>query len=174
MRVDSALNFLAAADSTDALAVHLNYTDTNMTKDEMREYVHSLEDAGLLAEGAAVRLAESDGEFAARAGAERQVSIDTRFALTPAAIRNISETSEDRIIRVAIRRQLQAYGRIDWASQSLGLLAGLLGNSGTVEERIYELRGVGRRLLEEKLRIASPPPVRSATQSPRRNAAQAG
>ena len=154
MRVDSAMNFLAAADSTDALAVHLNYTDEKMTEDELREYVQSLEDAGLLAEGAAMRLAESDGEFAARAGAERLRSIDTRFALTPAAFRKISEASEERITRVAIRRQLKAYGRIEWASESLDLFAEFLGEPKLVEKRIYELREFGRRLLEEKLGLA--------------------
>ena len=154
MRVDSLLNFMAAADSTDALAVHLNYTDARMTGDELREYVQSLEDAGLLAGGAAVRLAESDAGFSARAGAERLMSIDTRFALTPAAFRKISEASEERITRVAIRRQLRAYSRMDWASQSLGLFAGLLDDSQTVEQRIYELRGLGRRLLEQRLGLA--------------------
>lgn len=154
MRVDSALSFLAAGDSAHALAVYLKYEDAKMTGREMREYVQSLEDAGLLAEGAAVRLAESDGEFAAGAGAERLMSIDTRFALTPAAFRKIGDASEERIVRVAIRRQLQAHGRIEWSSESLGLLAVLLGNSGTVEQRIYELREFGRRLIEEKLGLA--------------------
>ena len=151
MRVDSALSFLAAADSTDALAVYLKYEDARMTDREMREYVQSLEDAGLLADGAALRLAESDGELAAGDGADRRMSIDTRFALIPAAFQEIGEANEERIVRVAIRRQLQAYGRIEWSSESLGLLAGLLGDSGAVEQRIYELRGYGRRLLEEKL-----------------------
>lgn len=151
MRVDSAMNFLAAADSSDALAVHLNYSDARMTDNELREYVQSLEDAGLLAEGAAVRLAESDGEFAARVGSERLISIDTRFALTPAAFRKISEASDERIIRVAIRQQLQAYDRMDWASDSLRIFAGLLGESSTLEQRIYELREYGRNLIEEKL-----------------------
>ena len=157
MRVDSALSFLAAADSTDALAVHLKYEDAKMTDREMREYVQSLEDAGLLAEGAAFRLAESDGElaeFAAHAGAEPLMSIDTRFALTPTALQKISEASEERITRVAIRRQLQAYGRIEWASESLDLFAKCLGDSRLVEKRIYELREYGRRLLEEKLGLA--------------------
>ena len=154
MRVDSLLNFLAAADSTDTLAVHLNYTDTKMTEDELREYVQSLEDAGLIAEGATLRLTESGDEFAARAGTERLISIDTRFALTRAAFLEISKASEERITRVAIRQQLQAYDRMDWASQSLGIFAGILGESSTVEQRIYELREFGRRLIEEKLGFA--------------------
>lgn len=154
MRVDSAMNFLAAADSTDSLAVHLNYTDAEMTEDELREYVQSLEDAGLLAEGAAVRLSESDVKFDEHAGAERLISIDTRFALTPAAFRKISEASAEHITRVAIRRQLQAYDRMDWASESLRIFAGLLGESSALEKRIYKLREFGRRRLEEKLGLA--------------------
>ena len=154
MRVDSAMNFLTAADSTDTLAVHLNYTDARMTGDELREYVQSLEGAGLLAEGAAFRLAESDGEFAARAGAERLMSINTRFALTREAFVEIGNASEERITRAAIRRQLRAYGRIEWASESLDHFAELLGDPGLVEKRIYELREFGRRLLEEKLGLA--------------------
>lgn len=154
MRVDSALSFLAAGDSADALAVYLKYEDANMTDREMREYVQSLKDAGLITEGAAVRLAESDRGLAERDGAERLMSIDTRFALTPATFQEISKASEEHIVRVAIRRQLEAYGRIEWSSESLGLLAGLLGNSGMVEQRIYELRRFGRRLLEEKLGLA--------------------
>ena len=55
MRVDSLLNFVAATESADALAVQLNYTDAKMTEKELREYVQSLEDAGLIAEGAALR-----------------------------------------------------------------------------------------------------------------------
>lgn len=155
MRVDSALNFLAAADSTDALAVHLNYTDADMTEGEMREYVQSLEDAELLAEGAALRLAESDDEFAVRDGAERLMSIDTQFTLTRAAFQKISEASDERIVRTAISQQLQAYGRIEWSSESLGLFADFLGDFRLVEKLIYELRGIGRRRLKEKLGLAS-------------------
>lgn len=155
MRVDSALQFLAAADSTDALAVHLNYTDADMTEGEMREYVRSLEDAELLAEGAALRLAESDDEFAVRDGAERLMSIDTRFTLTRAAFQKISEASDERILRTAIIQQLRAYGRIEWSSESLALFADILGDSRLVEQRIYELRGIGRRRLKEKLGLAS-------------------
>ena len=154
MRVDSALNFLAAGDSAEALAVHLKYEDARMTNREMREYVQSLEDAGLLAERAALRLAESDGELAVQDGAERTMSIDTRFVLTPAALQEIGKASDERIIHVAIRRQLEAYGRIEWASESLHLFAKCLGDSRLVEQRIYELRGYGRRLLKEKLGLA--------------------
>ena len=154
MSVDSALQFLAAADSTDALAVHLNYTDADMTEGEMREYVQSLEDAELLAEGAALRLAESDDELAVRDGAERLMSIDTQFTLTRAAFQKISEASDERIVRTAISQQLQAYGRIEWSSESLGLFTEFLGDFRLVEKRIYELRGIGRRLLKEKLGLA--------------------
>ncbi len=155
MRVDSVLNFLATANSTDALAVQLNYSDADLTDGEMREYVQSLEDAGLVAQGAAVRLAESDAEFAVLDGAERLVSIDTLFALTRAALQKISKASDEHIIRIAIRQQLQAYGRIEWASDSLDLFAECLGDSNKVEQRIYELRRFGRRLLEEKLGLAN-------------------
>lgn len=154
MRVDSALNFLAAGGSADALAVHLNYTDADMTEGEMREYVQSLEDAELLAEGAALRLAESDDEFAVRDGAERLMSIDTQFTLTRAAFQKISEASDERIIRTAISQQLLAYDRLEWSSESLGLFAEFLGDFRLVEKRIYELRGIGRRLLKEKLGLA--------------------
>ena len=154
MRVDSLLNFVAATESADALAVQLNYTDTRMTEKELREYVQSLEDAGLIAEGAARRLAESDAGFGERNGGERLMRIDTRFALSPAALQKISDASDERITRVAIRRQLMAYDRMEWASQSLRIFAGLLGESSTVEKRIYELREFGRRLVREKLGFA--------------------
>ena len=154
MRVDSAMNFLAAADSTDALAVHLNFTDARMTERELREYVQSLEDAGLLAKGAARRLAESDAELDVRDGGKRLMRINTRFALTRTALETIANASAEHITRVAVRQQLQAYDRMDWASESLRIFAGLLGESSMVEQRIYELREFSRRLIEEKLGFA--------------------
>ena len=155
MRVDSLLNFVTATESADALAVQLNYTDTRMTDKELREYVQSLEDAGLIAEGAALRLIEGNADIAERNGGERLIRIDTRFALSPAALQKIGKASEERITRVAIRQQLMAYDRMEWASQSLRIFAGRPGESSTVEERIYELRRFGRRLLEEKLGLAN-------------------
>ena len=154
MRVDSLLNFLTAPDSTDALAVQLNYTDAKTTVGELHQYVQSLEEAGLIAEGAALRLTEGNTELGVRDGRERLIRIDTRFALTRAAFQKIGQTSDNRIIRVAIRQQLRAYGRMDWASQTLALFADLLNDSGTVEQRIHELRGFGRRLLARRLGIA--------------------
>ena len=154
MRVTSLLNFLATPDSKDTLAVQLNYTDANMTAGELREYVQSLEDAGLIAQGATLRLPRDLAGIGACNGGRRLVRIDTRFALTSAAFRKIGQAGEDRITRVAIRRQLRAYGRMNWASQSLALFADTLDDNHTVEQRIYELRGFGRRLLEEKLSIA--------------------
>ena len=154
MRVDSLLNFVAATESADALAVQLNYTDAKMTEEELREYVQSLEDAGLIAVGASLRLAESDAGFGERNDSEHLMRIDTRFALSPAALQKIGKASDERITRVAIRQQLIAYDRMDWASQSLRIFAGLLGESSTVEKRIYELREFGRRLIKEKLGLA--------------------
>ena len=154
MRVDSLLNFVAGTESADALAVQLNYTDAKMTEEELREYVQSLEDAGLIAEGSALRLAETDAEFDVRDGGKRLMRIDTRLALTRDALQTIGDASDERIARVAIRRQLQAYDRMDWASQSLRIFAGLLDEFTTVEQRIYELREYGRRLIEEKLGFA--------------------
>ena len=99
-------------------------------------------------------LAESDAELGERDdSAKRLMRIDTRFALTPAALQKIGKASDERITRVAIRQQLRAYDRMDWASQSLRIFAGLLGESSTVEKRIYELREFGRRLSQRKARI---------------------
>ena len=154
MRVDSLLNFVAGAESADALAIQLNYTDAKMTENELREYVQSLEDAGLIADGAALRLAESDVGFDEHDGGNRLMRIDTRCALTSEALQTIGNANDERITRVAIRRQLEAYDRMDWASQSLGLFAGFLGDAKLVEKRIYELRKLGKRRLKEELGIA--------------------
>ena len=150
MRVGSLMHFLTAPNAPDAFVVQLNYTDDNMKPRELREYVRSLEDAGLIAEGATLRLAELDEDFGAPGG-ERPLRIDTRLALSHEVIRKIGRVNEKRITSVAIRKQLEAYRRMDWAARSLDLFASLVGGVNQVEKRILEARGVGRRILKNRL-----------------------
>ena len=150
MRVGSLMHFLAAPDAPDAFVVQLNYTDDNMKPRELREYVQSLEDAGLITEGATLRLASADKDFGAPGG-ERPLRIDTRLALSHEVIRKIGRVNEKRITSVAIRKQLEAYRRTDWAARSLDLFASLVGGAEQVEKRILEARGFGRRILKNRL-----------------------
>ena len=150
MRVGSLMHFLTAPDAPDAFVVQLNYTDDNMKPREMREYARSLEDAGLIAEGATLRLAELDEDFRAPGG-ERPLRIDTRLALSREVIRKIGRENEKRITSIAIRKQLEAYRRTDWAATSLDQFASLVGGAKQVEKRILEARGFGRRILKNRL-----------------------
>ena len=150
MRVGSLMHYLTAPDGPDAFVVQLNYTDDNMKPREMREYARSLEDAGLIAEGATLRLADANEDFGAPDG-ERALRIDTRFALSREVIRKISQVNDEQIISVAIRKQLEAYRRMDWAARSLDQFASLVGGAEQVEKRILEARGFGRRILKNRL-----------------------
>ena len=150
MRVGSLMHFLTPPDAPDAFVVQLNYTDDNMKPRELREYVRSLEDAGLIAEGATLRLADANEDFGAPGG-ERPLRIDTRLALSHEVIRKIGRVNEKRITSVAIRKQLEAYRRMDWAARSLDQFASLVGGVNQVEKRILEARGVGRRILKNRL-----------------------
>ena len=150
MRVGSLMHFLIAPDGPDAFVVQLNYTDDNMKPKEMREYARSLEDAGLIAEGATLRLADANEDFGAPGG-ERPLRIDTRLALSREVIRKIGRVNDKRITSVAIRKQLEAYRRTDWAARSLDLFASLVGGAKQVEKRILEARGFGRRILKNRL-----------------------
>ena len=150
MRVGSLMHFLTAPDAPGAFVVQLNYTDDNMKPRELREYARSLEDAGLIAEGATLRLAELDEDFGAPGG-ERPLRIDTRLALSHEVIRKIGRVNEKRITSVAIRKQLEAYRRMDWAATSLDQFATLVGGAKQVEKRILEARGFGRRILKNRL-----------------------
>ena len=152
MRVGSLMHFLTAPDAPDAFVVQLNYTDDNMKPRELREYARSLEDAGLIAEGATLRLAEANADFGAPGpGGERPLRIDTRLALSHEVIRKIGRINEKRITSVAIRKQLEAYRRTDWAATSLDQFASLVGGAKQVEKRILEARGFGRRILKNRL-----------------------
>ena len=151
MRVGSLMHFLAAPDAPDAFVVQLNYTDDNMKPEELREYARSLEDAGLIAEGATLRLAEANADFGATETGERPLRIDTRLALPREVIRKIGRVNDKRITSVAIRTQLEAYRRMDWAARSLDQFASLLGGAEQVEKRILEARGFGRRILKNRL-----------------------
>ena len=152
MRVGSLMHFLTAPDAPDAFVVQLNYTDDNMKPRELREYARSLEDAGLIAEGATLRLAEANADFGAPGpGGERPLRIDTRLALSHEVIRKIGRINEKRITSVAIRKQLEAYRRTDWAATSLDQFATLVGGAKQVEKRILEARGFGRRILKNRL-----------------------
>ena len=150
MRVGSLIHFLAAPDAPDAFVVQLNYTDDNMKPKELREYARSLEDAGLIAEGATLRLAEANEDFGAPGG-ERPLRIDTRLALSREVIRKISRVNDKRITSVAIRKQIEAYQRMDWAARSLDQFASLVGGAKQVEKRILEARGFGRRIVKNRL-----------------------
>ena len=151
MRVGSLMHFLTAPDAPDAFVVQLNYTDDNMKPRELREYVRSLEDAGLIAEGATLRLAEADEDLGATETGERPLRIDTRLALSREVIRKIGRVNEKRITSIAIRKQLEAYRRTDWAATSLDQFASLVGGVNQVEKRILEARGFGRRILKNRL-----------------------
>ena len=161
MRAGGAMDFIAGADAPDAFAVHLNYTDRNMTRKELRQYLKSLEDAGLIAEGATARVMESDAAPAApgASGApgtsdpgKRSLSINTAFALSRDEFLEIAAQDADKIVRVAIDEQLKASRRIPWAGKALDRLAGA--TTHDVANLIFVWRGHSRRRMRRKLGIA--------------------
>ena len=155
MRVGSLMNWITAPEAPDAFVVALNYTDENMKREELREYMGSLEDAGLVAGGAteqALGIYGGIGGIEAAEGAKRSLSIDTQLALTRDEVRAITSVGEEKIIRMAIRKQLESYGRLAWAAKALGQLGELLGGEGgesseKIEDCVFRLRGFGRPVI---------------------------
>ena len=69
-------------DAPDAFSVQLNYSDKRIRgPKELREYLASLEDAGLIADGATGRNKIVDGLFDTPDAGERVVTIDTDRAV---------------------------------------------------------------------------------------------
>ena len=152
MRVGSLLHFVTSPDAHDAFAVQLDYTDENMKPEELRQYIESLEDAGLVARGATQRIAELDATLGVTDRRRRPLRIDTALALSRDELLEAGNTDEDEIIRVAIEEQLKSYGRLGWADRALGRLADV--TDGDVASRLFDWRDCPRWRIRRDLGIA--------------------
>ena len=151
MRVSSLINFITAPDAPDAFAVQLNYTDNNMKPKELHEYLKSLEDAGLIADGVTERFTETDSVFGAPDGERRSLTIDTAFELSRNEFLKIAEKDVDEIARVAILEQLKSYRRIPWAERALVRLANATDHD--VADLIFAWRDYSRLRIKRNLGI---------------------
>ena len=151
MQIGSLVNLLTSPDASDAFTVQLSYTDENMKPKELRQYLISLEDAGLIAGGATQRMAEMDATLGAVRGRRRRMSIDTTLALSRAELREAANTDEDTIVRVGIEEQLKAYRRLGWASRALARLERATGKSAV--NIIFAWRNNSRRQIGRHLGV---------------------
>ena len=151
MHIGSLVNLLTSPDAPDAFTVQLGYTDQNMKPKELRQYLKSLEDAGLIASGATRRTAEMDATLGAVRGRRRRMRIDTTLALARAELRETSNADEETIVRIAIEEQLKAYRRLGWARRALDRLERATGNNATTT--IFAWRNDSRRQVERHLAV---------------------
>ena len=151
MHIGSLMNLLTSPDTPDAFTVQLSYTDENMKPIELRQYLESLEDAGLIAIGATQRTAKMDTTLGAVRGRRRRMRIDTTLALSRAELREMASADEETIVRIAIEEQLRAYRRLDWARRALVLLEKT--TSKHAEEAIFAWRNESRRQVERHLGV---------------------
>ena len=151
MHIGSLVNLLTSPDTPDAFTVQLNYTDQNMKPKELRQYLKSLEDAGLIANGATRRTAEMDATLGAVRGRRRRMRIDTTLALARAELRETSNADEETIVRIAIEEQLKAYRRLGWARRALDRLERATGNNAA--DIIFAWRNDSRRQIERSLGV---------------------
>ena len=161
MRISNLINFVTSPDAPDAFTVQLNYTDRNMKSGELREYLASLEDAELIAEGAAERVALIDGvaeRIAATGDAMDtidtgvgRVTIDTVLGLSRKELLKITGNDEETIIRTAIEEQLKSWRRIPWADKALARLSDATNHD--IANLIFAWRDDSRLRIKRKLGI---------------------
>ena len=151
MRVSSLTHFLASPDAPDAFSVQLNYTDRHMKSAELRDYIASLEDAGLIGGGATERIMTMESSLGALERGGRSLQIDTLLELSRDELLRAASNEEDEIIRIAIEEQLKSYRRIRWAGDALGRLADALG--GDLSNRIFAWRDYSRFRIKRVLGI---------------------
>ena len=162
MRVSNLIHFLTSPEAPDAFTVHLDYTDRNMKPGELREYLTSLEDAALIAEGAAERITLIDGVAERIADTEDaadtidtgigSITIDTVLELSRKDLLKITGNDEETIIRAAIEEQLKSWRRIPWADNALARLADATNHD--IADLIFAWRDDSRRRIKRKLGIA--------------------
>ena len=151
MHIGSLVNLLTSPDTSDAFSVQLSYSDENMKPKELRQYLKSLEDAGLIAGGATRRTAEMDAALGAPRGRRRRMRIDTTLALSRAELRETANANEDTIVRAAIEEQLKSYRRLGWARRALGRLERATGKNAA--DIIFAWRNDSRRRIERHLGV---------------------
>ena len=151
MRVSSLLHFIASPDAPDAFTVQLNYTDKSIRPKELREYLASLEDAGLIADGATKRNTIVNGLFGTPDAGERVVTIDTTLSLSRKEFLELTGNDVDTIARVAIDEQLKSYSRIPWADNALARLA--KASNHDISELIFAWRDDSRSRIKRNLGI---------------------
>lgn len=156
MRISNFINFLTApADVRDALVVHLNYTDKNMTAMEFGQYLKSLEDAELIVSGAKQRLMAAYGELGVvENDGDRALRMDTLLTPSREALGAVASCAEEKIVRVAIEELVKSHRRIGWTSRALDLL-GEACPGARVEDQIFQWRHRSRRQIIRKLPFAS-------------------
>ena len=151
MRVGSLLHFIASPDAPDAFSVQLNYSDKRIRPKELREYLASLEDAGLIADGATGRNTNVDGLFGTIDAGERVVTINTALSLSRNELLEVAGNDVDTIARVAIDEQLKSYSRIPWADNALARLA--KASNHDISELIFAWRDYSRSRVKRNLGI---------------------
>lgn len=151
MRVGSLLHFIASPDAPDAFSVQLNYTDKRIRPKELREYLASLEDAGLIADGAAERTTNVDGLFGTIDAGERVVTINTALSLSRNELLEVAGNDVDTIARVAIDEQLKSWRRIPWADNALARLDDA--SNRDIAELIFAWRDYSRSRIKRNLGI---------------------
>lgn len=152
MRVSSLTHFLASPDAPDAFAVQLNYTDRRMKPAELRDYFASLEDAGLIGQGATERVMAMESSLGPQERGGRSLKVDTKLEYSRDELLRAAGNDEDEIIRIAIGEQLKSYRRIHWADDALGRLADALG--GDLTNRIFAWRDYSRFRIKRTLGIS--------------------
>lgn len=151
MRVGNLLQFIASPDAPDAFSVQLNYSDKSIRPKELREYLASLEGAGLIADGATERNKIVNGLFDTPDAGERVVTINTALSLSRKELLAITANDVDTIARVAVNEQLKSWRRIPWADNALARLANA--SNRDIAELIFAWRGYPGSRIKRKLGI---------------------
>ena len=152
IRIGSLIHFITSPDGADALTVQLNYTDRHMKRKELGEYLASLEDAGLIGQGATHRVMELESAPGTFGPLPRSIQIDTALELSRNELAEAGSLDEGEITFIAIEEQLYSHRRIGWAEDALEQLADTLG--GDLANRIFGWRDYSRPKIKRALGIA--------------------
>ena len=155
--ISSSLSLVRAQGLPNAqgLSIRLRYSDENLTVQEMRDFLTSFSQVGLLAEGAADRV--SDGMTTLGSpddDGDRALKISAQMSLTRAEIEAMATINKNSIMTTAIHEQLDA---LDETPVNQQYLMGILPSDTQLDPKEHELfTNSPSRIIDELIRRRGP------------------
>ena len=139
VRISSSLSLVGEKDHAQAqgLAVRLCYSDKNLTSRELRNFITSFANVGLVSQGAADRISDGTTTIAIpEDDGNRALTVHTQLSFTRGEVETMAALDEDSILTTAIREQLDA---LDDTPVNRDYLVGILPQNAQLDPNDHDL-----------------------------------